>query len=284
MPNLNRREFVLAATSGLAALGLAACGGTSSQSASSSSDAAASKKLSVAATPSPHAEILNDFAKPLLAKEGIELEVREFTDYVQPNEVVNSGEIDCNYFQHINYLNNFNEEKGYKLVSVAKIHYEPFGIYAGKSSDLKSIADGAVIAVPNDPTNEARALLLLQQEGLITLKAGADISATPNDIESNPHNIEFREVEAAATPRALADVDFAAINLNYALEANLHVADALAVEAADGAAVDQYANIICTAAGKKDDERIAALVKVLTSDDFKAYLEKNYDKDVLPAF
>ena len=276
---LTRRNFITS-TIGLAATAtLAACGGQSAD-----EGAAESQVLSVAATPEPHAKILTEFAAPKLAEQGIELEVKEFTDYVQPNEVVYNGEIDCNYFQHINYLNDYNEQNGEDLVSVAKIHYEPFGIYAGKSSDLAAIADGAVIAVPNDPTNEARALLLLQQAGLIKLKDPDNIAATPNDITDNPHNITFREIEAAATPRALEDVDFAAINGNYAQEAGLHAADALVLEEASGVAFEQYANIICTSSDKANDERIAALVAVLTTDDFKTYLNENFGDDVLPAF
>ena len=281
---ISRRTFVSAAFGTAAATLLAACGGSKDNAASSDAAASGSTVLSVAATPEPHAKILAEFAAPKLAEQGIELEVKEFTDYVQPNEVVYNGEIDCNYFQHVNYLNDYNEQNGEDLVSVAKIHYEPFGIYAGKSSDLAAIADGAVIAVPNDPTNEARALLLLQQAGLIKLKDPDNIAATPNDITDNPHNITFREIEAAATPRALEDVDFAAINGNYAQEAGLHAADALVLEEASGVAFEQYANIICTSSDKANDERIAALVAVLTTDDFKAYLNENFGEDVLPAF
>lgn len=281
---ISRRTFVSAAFGTAAATLLAACGGSKDNAASSDAAASGSTVLSVAATPEPHAKILTEYAAPKLAEQQITLEVKEFTDYVQPNEVVYNGEIDCNYFQHINYLNDYNEQNGEDLVSVAKIHYEPFGIYAGKSSDLAAIADGAVIAVPNDPTNEARALLLLQQAGLIKLKDPDNIAATPNDITENPHNITFREIEAAATPRALEDVDFAAINGNYAQEAGLHAADALVLEEASGVAFEQYANIICTSSDKANDERIAALVAVLTTDDFKAYLNENFGEDVLPAF
>ena len=281
---ISRRTFVSAAFGTAAATLLAACGGSKDNAASSDAAASGSTVLSVAATPEPHAKILTEYAAPKLAEQQITLEVKEFTDYVQPNEVVYNGEIDCNYFQHINYLNDYNEQNGEDLVSVAKIHYEPFGIYAGKSSDLAAIADGAVIAVPNDPTNEARALLLLQQAGLIKLKDPDNIAATPNDITDNPHNITFREIEAAATPRALEDVDFAAINGNYAQEAGLHAADALVLEEASGVAFEQYANIICTSSDKANDERIAALVAVLTTDDFKTYLNENFGEDVLPAF
>ncbi len=278
---LTRRSFA-STILGLAATGaLAGCGSASDDTPSA---AAGSGVLTVAATPEPHARILTEFAAPRLAEQGIELEVREFTDYVQPNEVVYSGELDANYFQHANYLRDYNEQNNEDLVEVAKIHYEPFGIYAGTSDDLAHIAEGTIVAVPNDPTNEARALLLLQQAGLITLKDPEDLGATPNDIAENPHKIEFREIEAAATPRALEDVGFAAINGNYALEAGLHAADALVLEEASGIAFEEYANIICTSSDKRDDERIAALVAVLQTDDFKTYLSDSFGEDVLPAF
>lgn len=280
------RRNLIASTLGLAASSLAACGGPDGSQTDAGPDGAAgtSATLTCAATPEPHAKILNEFAAPRLAEQGIELQVTEFTDYVQPNEVVYHGELDCNYFQHVNYLRDYNEQNGEDLVFVAKIHYEPFGIYAGKSDDLASIADGAEVAVPNDPTNEARALLLLQQVGLITLKDPEDLGATPNDISDNPHGITFREIEAAATPRALEDVDFAAINGNYALEAGLHAADALVLEEASGVAFEEYANIICTTPDKAQDERIAALVAVLQTEEFEAYLSDTFGEDVLPAF
>ena len=282
---LTRRNFIGTGLAALAATTLAACGNASSSSSSSAaSDSAQSQTLTVAASPSPHAEILNNFAAPKLKEQGIDLQTKEYTDYIIPNQVTSSGEVDANYFQHINYLNNYNEENGTDLVGVAAIHYEPFGIYAGKSSDLANIADGAQIAVPNDPTNEGRALLLLQQEILITLKDPDNLEATPVDIAENPHNLQFVEVEAAAVPRQLQDVDFAVINGNYAIEAGFHVKDAVAVESKDGKAVEQYANYIVTTPEKKDDNRIDALVSVLTSDDFKQYLSDTYGQDVLPAF
>ena len=284
---LTRRNFIGTGLAALAATTLAACGNSGSSSSSSSSaasDSAQSQTLTVAASPSPHAEILNNFAAPKLKEQGIDLQTKEYTDYIIPNQVTSSGEVDANYFQHINYLNNYNEENGTDLVGVAAIHYEPFGIYAGKSSDLANIADGAQIAVPNDPTNEGRALLLLQQENLITLKDPDNLEATPVDIAENPHNLQFVEVEAAAVPRQLQDVDFAVINGNYAIEAGFHVKDAVAVESKEGKAVEQYANYIVTTPEKKDDNRIDALVSVLTSDDFKQYLSDTYGQDVLPAF
>ena len=284
---LTRRNFIGTGLAALAATTLAACGNSGSSSSSSSSaasDSAQSQTLTVAASPSPHAEILNNFAAPKLKEQGIDLQTKEYTDYIIPNQVTSSGEVDANYFQHINYLNNYNDENGADLVGVAAIHYEPFGIYAGKSSDLANIADGAQIAVPNDPTNEGRALLLLQQENLITLKDPDNLEATPVDIAENPHNLQFVEVEAAAVPRQLQDVDFAVINGNYAIEAGFHVKNAVAVEPKEGKAVEQYANYIVTTPDKKDDDRIAALVSVLTSDDFKQYLSDTYGQDVLPAF
>ena len=283
--NLSRRGF-LATVAGLGAVALAGCsnGGTGTAVGSSAGSAAASTTLTVGASPTPHAQILTDFAAPKLKNEGIELKVKEYTDYIQPNKDTTSGAIDANYFQHINYLNNYNKENKTDLVSVGAIHYEPFGIYAGKSKDLSNIADGATIAVPNDPTNEGRALLLLEQEGIIKLKDSSNLESTPNDIAENPHNVQFQEVEAAAVPRTLQSVDFAVINGNYAIEAGYRVKDALAHEKAGTAAVNEYANIICTTKEKEDDTSIKALVTVLQSDDFKKYLEENFGEDVLPAF
>lgn len=285
---ISRRGFLKATFAGLGVValgGLAACGNSGTSSSDKSGSAAAgSATLTVAASPTPHAEILNKFAAPKLKEQGIELKVKEYTDYIQPNKDTTSGAVDANYFQHINYLDNYNKENKTDLVSVGKIHYEPFGIYAGKSKDLKNIADGATFAVPNDPTNEGRALLLLEQEGIIKLKDSSNLESTPNDIAENPHNIKFQEVEAAAVPRALDSVDFAIINGNYAIEAGYHVKDALAHEKAGTTAVNEYANIICTTPEKKDDKSIKALVDVLQSDDFKKYLEENYGEDVLPAF
>lgn len=284
MPDITRRGFILTAAAASSAIllgsALTGCGSTGSSSGANGPGAA--KRLTVAASPTPHAKILSEFAAPKLKDQGIELTVKEYTDYIIPNQVTSSGEVDANYFQHINYLDNYNEKNGTDLVGVAAIHYEPFGIYAGTSSDLLSIADGAQIAVPNDPTNEGRALLLLQQEKIIRLSNPNDLEATATSVADNPHNVRLVEVEAAAVPRQLQDVNFAVINGNYAIEAGMHASDALAVESAQGVAVQQYANYIVTTPDKKDDERIAALVKVLTSDDFKKYLSDTYGKDVLP--
>lgn len=280
MPDITRRDFILTAAAASSAIllgsALTGCGSTGAN------GPGTAKRLTVAASPTPHAKILSEFAAPKLKDQGIELTVKEYTDYIIPNQVTSSGEVDANYFQHINYLDNYNEKNGTDLVGVAAIHYEPFGIYAGTSSDLLSIADGAQIAVPNDPTNEGRALLLLQQEKIIRLSNPNDLEATATSVADNPHNVRLVEVEAAAVPRQLQDVNFAVINGNYAIEAGMHASDALAVESAQGVAVQQYANYIVTTPDKKDDERIAALVKVLTSDDFKKYLSDAYGKDVLP--
>lgn len=267
----------LAVAAGLVALGgLSACG-----SAPAEADAS---KLVVAASPAPHAQILTDFAAPALKEQGIELVVKEYTDYILPNKDTDGGSVDANYFQHINYLDNYNAENGTDLVSAGAVHYEPMAVYAGKSADLDAIADGTVVAVPNDPTNEGRALLLLQDLGLIKLSDPEDLEATPKDIAENPYNLVFQELEAAAVPRALQSVDFAVINGNYAIEAGYHVEDALAHEETGSRAVEQYANIVCTAADHADDPQVKALVELLQSDDFKAYLEANYGQDVLPAF
>lgn len=276
MTSVTRRSF-LSASALLAVSSLAACGGDAPEEDSAT--------LTVAASPSPHAEILSEFAAPLLAEQGITLEVKEYTDYILPNQDTTSGEVDCNYFQHLNYLNNYNEENGTDLVSVGKIHFEPMGVFAGKSSDLAAIADGATITIPNDATNEGRALLLLQEQGLITLSDDAGITATPNDIVDNPHNIKFIEQEAAMLPSTLADADFSVINGNYAIDAGLTLADAVAQESADSDVIrNEYANVIVTTPDKAEDEKIAALVDVLTTDDFKTYLEETFGDSVQAAF
>lgn len=284
--NFKKKKAALVATLALGAVlafGLAGCG---AQSASSDKSAGSSddKTITVAATPSPHAEILNDAVKPLLEKEGYTLEVKEFTDYVQPNTVTEEGEVDANYFQHITYLNNFNEEKGTHLVSVADVHYEPFGLYPGKTKSLDALADGATVAVPNDATNEARALLLLQDAGLITLKDDAGINATTNDIVSNPKNLQFKEVEAATVPNIVADVDIACINGNYAIPAGFKTADALATESATSLAAEAYANVLVVKDGNQDSDKIKALVKALTSDEVRTYINDTYAGAVVPVF
>lgn len=237
--------------------------------------------ITVAASATPHAEILAA-AKPILAEQGWDLEVTEFDDYVLPNEVVESGEMDANYFQHVPYLDSFNEEKGTHLVEVGKIHYEPFGIYPGTKSSLDDIADGDVIAVPNDTTNEARALLLLQDNGIIKLKDGAGIKATVNDIEENPNNIEIVELEAAQVPRVVNEVAYVVLNGNYALEANYTVKkDALAYEKSDSEAAKTYVNVIAVKEGNENSEKIKALVDVLKSDSIKKFINEKYDGAVI---
>ena len=240
------------------------------------------KTITVAASATPHAEILEE-AKPLLEKEGYDLEVTVFDDYVRLNEVVESGEFDANYFQHIPYLEQFNEEKGTHLVNAGGIHYEPFGIYPGTKDSLDDLADGDSIAVPNDTTNEARALLLLQDNGIITLKDGAGLNATVKDIEENPHNVEIVELEAAQVARVTGETAYVVLNGNYALEAGFSVAkDALAYEQADSEAAKTYVNIIAVKEGNENSDKIKALVDVLKSDDIKDFINENYDGAVIP--
>ena len=239
--------------------------------------------IKVGATPAPHAEIL-EVAKGILAEQGITLEIVEFNDYIQPNLAVESGELDANYFQHITYMNEFNVSDGTHLVSAAEIHYEPFGLYAGKTASIDELADGAQIAVPNDTTNEARALLLLQQENLITLKEGAGITATKADIADNPRNLDIVELEASQLPVRLGDVDMAVINGNYAIDAGLKVSDALAVESADGEAAQAYVNVLAVKEGHENDPAIQALVEALKSDEVKTFMDETYEGAVVPMF
>ena len=244
--------------------------------------AAAEGTIKIAASPTPHAEIL-EAAKSILADEGWNLEVTEFEDYVQPNLVVESGDFDANYFQHVPYLESFNEEKGTHLVDAGDIHYEPFGIYPGTKKSLDELEDGDTIAVPNDTTNEARALLLLQDNGVLTLKEGAGLTATVNDIESTTKDIKIQELEAAQVPRVLNEVAFAVINGNYAVEAGLSVADdAIAYEASDSEAAKTYVNIIAVKEGNENNEGIVALVDALKSDEIKDFINETYNGAVIP--
>ncbi len=263
---------------------LTACGGSQSSNSSTTSSSSENKKITVAASPSPHAQILQDAVAPLLEKEGYTLEVKEFSDYVLPNTATEQGEVDANYFQHQPYLETFNEENGTHLASVTPVHFEPFGLYAGKTSSLSALGNGAVIAVPNDTTNEARALLLLEQEGLIKLKSGAGVKATVADIEENPKNLQIKELESATIPTVLADVDIACINGNYALGANLKVSDALATESSTSLAAQTYANVLVVKEGNQNNESIQALSKALTSDDVKSYIEKTFNGAVVAVF
>ena len=240
------------------------------------------KTITVAASATPHAEILEQ-AKPLLEEQGWDLEVTVFDDYVQPNLVVESGDFDANYFQHIPYLENFNEEQGTHLVNAGGIHYEPFGIYPGTKSTLDELEDGDTIAVPNNTTNEARALLLLEANGVIKLKEDAGLTATVKDIEENPHNVEIQELEAAQVPRVKDEVAFVVLNGNYALQAGFSVAkDAIAYETSDSEAAKTYVNVIAVKEGNENSDKIKALVSVLKSDEIKNYITETYDGAVIP--
>lgn len=241
------------------------------------------KEIVVGASPAPHAEILEAAVKAMEEK-GYKLVIKEYTDYVQPNLALDHGDLDANYFQHLPYLEQFCQENGTKLVSAASIHYEPFGIYAGKASDLEGLADGAKVAVPNDATNEARALLLLEAQGLLKLKEGVGLNATKTDVVDNPKNLEILEIEAAQIPRSLQDVDIAVINGNYAIDAGLKVADALAIEDAASIAATTYGNVIAVQEGHDKDEAILALVEVLTSGEIKKFIEDTYAGAVVPLF
>lgn len=276
--NMKKKILALALAGVLVVGALTGCGTSKSESSEKKTD---DKKITVAASATPHAEILEE-AKTLLKDKGYELEVKVFDDYVQPNNVVESGEFDANYFQHVPYLEQFNEEKGTHLVVAGKIHYEPFGIYPGTKKDLKDIAKGDKIAVPNDTTNEARALLLLQDNGIIKLKDGAGIKATVNDIEENPNNIEIVELEAAQVPRVVNEVAYVVLNGNYALEANYTVKkDALAYEKSDSEAAKTYVNVIAVKEGNENSEKIKALVEVLKSDSIKKFINEKYDGAVI---
>ncbi len=236
--------------------------------------------LSVAATAVPHAEIL-EFVKPTLAKEGVELNIKVFTDYVQPNVQVAEKRLDANFFQHQPYLDEFNKSRGTELVSVAGVHVEPFGAYSSKHKSLNELPQGANVVIPNDATNGGRALLLLQKAGVITLKPEAGILATPKDIVENPKAIKVRELEAATLPRVLTQVDLALINTNYALEAKLNpTKDALAIEGSDS----PYVNILVARADNKDNAALQKLAKALNSAEVKAFIAEKYQGAVIPAF
>ncbi len=255
-------------------LALAACGEKKSEKVT----------LKVAASATPHAEILAQ-VKDELAEQGIELVVTEYGDYVIPNTAVEDGDEDVNYFQHQPYLDQFNVENNTHLVSVAAIHYEPFGIYPGKTTNLADLPDGASVGVPNDATNEARALQLLEAQGLIKVKEGAGLNATPNDIVENPKNLKFVELEAAMLPNVTSEMDLAVINGNYALQAGFSSAkDALALEDASSEAAQTFANVIVVKEGNENSEAVKALVKALQSDEVKNYINETYEGNVLPIF
>ena len=296
-----RKKFIgLVLTLSLAAALLTGCG--SSDSSSNDSDKAAAgqteastevaeatetdessedKVIKVGACVTPHAEILEQI-KDNLAEEGWTLEVVEYNDYVLPNTALEDGDLDANYFQHKPYLDDFNAENGTHIVTLAAVHFEPMGVYAGKSSDLSNVPDGATIAVPNDTTNEARALLLLEAQGLIKLKDGVGIEATVLDIEENTHNIEIQELEAAQVAKSIQDVDFAVINGNYAIEAGLD--SAIAVEAADSLAAETYANYVCVREGDEDTAKSQALKNAILTQEVKDYINNTYSGAVVPVF
>ena len=267
---------------------LAGCGatqGSTDTASESSSSAAASgddKTIVVGASPSPHAEILAA-AEDVLAEEGWTLEIVEYSDYIQPNVALEGGELDANYFQHNQYLDNYNAENGTDLVNAANIHFEPMTLYAGKTASVDELPDGAQIAVPSDPSNEARALLVLEEQGIITLAEGAGLEATPNDIVDNPKNVQIVEAEAAALPRMLEDADMAVINGNYALSSGLDQSLVVATEQ-NPEAESTYPNCIAVRSGDEESEKAKALVSALTSDTIKQFIEENYGDAVVPCF
>ena len=287
--NISRRSFLFGGAAVLGSLALTACGGGSGSgnaattAAASGSASTAGGTITVGASPSPHAEILNA-VKDELATAGFNLKVVEYNDYVQPNVALSEGDLDANYFQHKPYLDNYNQENGTDLVSAGAIHFEPMGLYAGKSSDINNVPDGAKIAVPSDATNEARALLLLEKAGVLKLKDGAGLEATKNDIAENPHKVELVEVEAASVPRTLQDSDFGVINGNYALSAGLDTTATLASEDANSEAAKTYANIVAVRNGDESNEKATALIKALTSDAAKKFIEDQYKGSVIPVF
>lgn len=276
--------LLLAALAGCASAPAASPSPAASPEASpEASPAAELQKIVIGASPTPHAEMLA-VIQAILAEQGYELDIREFTDYVQPNVALQDGLLDANFFQHQPYLDDFNAEKGTDLVSLVAVHYEPLGVYAGKTASLADLKDGAKVAVPNDTTNEARALLLLEANGLIKLKADAGVKATVTDIVENPKKLDIIEVEAAQLPRSLQDVDIAVINGNYAIEAGLNVADALAKEEKDSLAATTYANIVAIRRGDENREDLKALAAALQSDEVRKFLEDTYQGAVVPMF
>lgn len=277
----NIKITAAAAATAALAFGLTACGTSSDPASKSETGADTSKALVVAASPTPHADILNFVKKNLAAKAGLKLEVKEFTDYVLPNTATENGQVDANFFQHRPYLDDFNKKNNTHIVAVANVHLEPLGLYSNKVRDLKDIKAGQTIAVPNDTTDEGRALQLLAANGLITVKDGVGTNAKISDI-TDKKGLEFKELEAATVPRALNDVDAAVINGNYAIQAKLKPAkDALVLEKADG---NPYANLLAVKKGNEKDPRVEKLVKLLHSDEVKKFIEDTYQGSVIPDF
>lgn len=280
--NNTKKLIALAATAALT-LSLAACSnGNSSSIAENSSSDAASTVIRVGASPSPHAEIL-EFAKDQLAEKGYTLEIVEFTDYVMPNVALTEGDLDANFFQHTPYLTNYNESNGTDLVSACKVHFEPMGLYSETLTDVAAVSEGSKVGVPNDPTNEARALNLLEAQGLIKLREGAGLNATPLDIEENPLKLEFVELEAAQLPRNLSEFAIAAINGNYAIEAGI-LDKGIVNESSDSASAQEYANILAVRNGELESEKTKALVEVLGSDATREYINTQYQDQFIPVF
>lgn len=264
------------------ALGLlAGCSGGANGTGSAADAGADDQVITIGASVTPHAEILNHF-KDAFAEEGYQLDVVEFTDYVQPDKALAAGDLDANYFQHQPYLDNFNEVNGTDLVSVGANMYIPMAIFSNTLTSLDNIPDGTTVAVPNDTTNEARALLLLEENGFITLEDGVDVTATVLDIADNPHDLKFVELDAAQIPRSLEDADLAVVNGNFALDAGLNLDDALLVESADSVTAQTYANVIAVRAGEEDSAKTQTIVKILMSDECKQYIEENFNGAVLP--
>ena len=278
---MKKKSILSIVLAGVLALGLVGCGGAASTG-SSSADSKDDKVIKIGVTPKPHKEIV-DITVPLLDKEGYTVEITEFNDYVQPNTAVEEGSLDCNFFQHTPYLNEQNESRGLHLKSVAAIHLEPMGLYSKKITNIDELQDGATIALPNDPSNEARALKLLASEGLIKINEGELV--TPADITENPKNLKFNELEAAAVPRSVDDVDAAVINGNYAIEAGFDpTTNAIIKEDKDSEAAKPYANILVVKEGNEDFDKIQALIKALTSDEVKDFINKQYNGSVIPVF
>ena len=273
----NTKKIIALAAAAALTLSLAACSGNNSSStADNSSSDASSTVIRVGASPSPHAEIL-EFAKDQLAAKGYELEIVEFTDYVMPNVALYEGDLDANFFQHTPYLDNYNEQNGTDLVSACKVHFEPMGLYSEILTSVSDVAEGS------NPTNEARALNLLEAQGLIKLREGAGLNATPLDIEENPLNLEFVELEAAQLPRNLSEFAIAAINGNYAIEAGI-LDKVIVNEAADSESAQEYANILAVQSGELETDKTKALVEALTSDETREFINTQYEDQFIPVF